>query len=233
MEQWRQVGDWPYEVSDLGRIRRTEPACGTSVGKVIKPFTMQNGYLRINLLDAPRRSHFFVHRLVAEAFVPNPTGRPLVNHKDGNKGNPRADNLEWVTQEENQLHAVAMHGHYGSGAGRAKLTDEQVLAIRERYTGEWGQQARLAAEFGVTQMLISKIVHGNCWTHLPLGRYTGSPSKKGGAEHGRARLTDRQVRAIRRRHAEGATHHVLAAAYGISRHIIRDIVRRKTWRHIE
>lgn len=63
------------------------------------------GYARVELHDRNVARKYSVHRLVAEAFVPNPEGKPHVNHIDGNKLNNAASNLEWTTQSENQLHA--------------------------------------------------------------------------------------------------------------------------------
>lgn len=63
------------------------------------------GYPRVKLLLDNGVKHIFVHRAVAEAFIPNPYNKPQVNHKDGNKKNPNVDNLEWCTPKENMHHA--------------------------------------------------------------------------------------------------------------------------------
>jgi hypothetical protein len=73
------------------------------------------GYRRVALSEANKRQIYPAHRLVAEAFIPNPESKPFVNHRDGNKRNNVVQNLEWCTASENQAHSVAM-GRNGSGA---------------------------------------------------------------------------------------------------------------------
>lgn len=163
MEHWAEIIGWPYEVSDAGRVRRSQPGPATRPGFVLKPYATERGYLRIQLSrdNAPRR--FMVHRLVAEAFVPNPEGKRFVNHRNGDPTDNRAENLEWVTQRENQLHAYDRGLQAaGSGHGRAKLTEEQVREIRDRHAAGETQTA-LAQEYPVNQSMISKIVRGQFW----------------------------------------------------------------------
>ena len=86
-----------YEVSNFGRI--------SNYRKIMKVYTINSGYLAIKFTIDNKRSTHLIHRLVAEAFVPNPDNKPFVNHKDGNKQNNCAWNLEWVNNSENILHA--------------------------------------------------------------------------------------------------------------------------------
>lgn len=80
--------------------------------RILKPVdNMRAGYLRVKLSGNGKNGLYYIHRLVAQTFVPNPDGKPMVNHIDGNKTNNRAENLEWVTNWENRLHAFE-HGLY-------------------------------------------------------------------------------------------------------------------------
>ncbi len=77
-------------------------------GRVLKPAPNKDvGYLEVSLWKNGEGTSFYVHRLVAQAFIPNPLGLPEVNHKDGNRHNNAVSNLEWVTSSENSHHAVA------------------------------------------------------------------------------------------------------------------------------
>lgn len=100
-----------------------------------------------------------VHRLVAQAFLPNPSALTLVNHIDGNKGNNRLDNLEWITPQGNSQHAM----HTGLN-GAAKLKPSDVLAIRRRATELFRE---IAGQFDVGEKTIRKIVSGQSWSYIP------------------------------------------------------------------
>lgn len=93
------------------------------------PQETSNGYLKVDLYDNGKKSSKRIHRLVAEAYIPNPYNKPDVNHKDGNKHNNSVDNLEWVTKSENMTHAYqtglnkphptyGMLGHKNPNGGR-------------------------------------------------------------------------------------------------------------------
>lgn len=96
-ELWRRIGGTNYMVSSLGRVLGR-------YGNIVKSLPNQKGYMRIKIWYGPRCKAMAVHRLVAEAFIPNPDNKPQVNHINGDKNNNCVDNLEWCTQSENMLH---------------------------------------------------------------------------------------------------------------------------------
>src|SRR5699024_2369537 len=105
VEIWKPIKGYEdsYLVSTLGRIK-SKPRLGTR-GGILKELYSRWQYNRVNLYKGGEMKSFFIHRLVAKEFLPNPENKPQVNHKDGNKLNNALSNLEWVTQSENQLHA--------------------------------------------------------------------------------------------------------------------------------
>jgi hypothetical protein len=101
MEEFRVIEKFPrYSVSSYGRIRNNKN------NKFLVPI-LRARYLTVNFcLPGKIRYSKSIHRLVAEAFIPNPENKPQVNHKNGNKSNNHDWNLEWVTSSENQVHAI-------------------------------------------------------------------------------------------------------------------------------
>lgn len=109
-EIWRNIPDNPnYQASNLGNIRSVDRKVWNGKGykehkgRVLRQGISKKGYKTITGHDGLPSQQ--VHRLVAMAFIPNPLGKPQVNHIDGNKENNRVDNLEWCTNGENQIHA--------------------------------------------------------------------------------------------------------------------------------
>lgn len=116
-EIWKDVPcfEGKYQVSSLGRLKRYHN------GKYVIMAARHRGhsYLGVTLTKNEFKKDFYIHRLVAEVFIPNPNGLPQVNHKDFNKENNTIDNLEWCTGPENVKHYLE-HGKRKKQKGRKK-----------------------------------------------------------------------------------------------------------------
>lgn len=135
-------------------------------GKVLDQSENTYGYPVVGLCKDSKIVTRPVHRLVAQAFIPNPEEKPEVNHKDGNKKNNLCTNLEWNTSEENRRHALetGLFNSKGSKNPNSKLTEEDVIKIRSRImAGE--QQKLIAREYKITQEMVSLIKRRRFWKH--------------------------------------------------------------------
>ena len=102
MKEWRDIDGFPnYMVSNTGEIKSLNYN-KTGKEKVLIPHKLSNGYLSINLYDNDKKScYLLIHRLVAQAFLPNPNGYRIINHKDENRSNNSVNNLEWCSYKYN------------------------------------------------------------------------------------------------------------------------------------
>lgn len=163
-ERWRWAHGYEglYMVSDEGRVMSAPRAAlrGPTCGRILSQTYSRSGYLGVSLFVKGHAKRQQVHRLVAEAFVPNPEHKPQVNHIDGNKANNVVSNLEWVTASENALHSYRnlprkKFSHFHS----VKLTPEQAKEIR----ASEGTAASVAKRFGVSDVTVLKIRKGQSW----------------------------------------------------------------------
>jgi len=100
----------------------------------------------------------YVHRLVAETYLPNPSNKRTVNHKDGNRSNNNVENLEWMTIAENLNHARVNKLWGKNIIDKRKLTDEQAQQIRNKYKPRKYTYQKLADEYNVSYRTIKDIV---------------------------------------------------------------------------
>lgn len=164
IEEWRSSVP-NYEVSNLGRVRRSTPGRRTYVGRVMALATLKIGYHSVAPVIDGRNKTFYVHELVASAFLgPRPLGAS-VNHIDGIKTHNEPANLEYVSHAQNMRHAaVAGLMARGETHGGSRLSAADVAAIRADRASGYSYTA-IARKHGVAISHAWQIVHGNAWSH--------------------------------------------------------------------
>ena len=162
-EIWNDINGYEglYQVSSLGTIKslaRFTPNQWSETSRFIEEKTLsyqltKDGYPTIKLSKNGNAIRYRIHRLVALCFLENPFGKEQVNHINGIKTDNRVENLEWATQNENQLHACK------NGLKLRKLTESDVLKIRnDKRTG-----SEIAKDYNITFQTVSEIKNKKIW----------------------------------------------------------------------
>lgn len=158
MEIWKDIQGYEglYQVSSLGQVRNVK------TGRIRVLCKHRDGYLKINLTKNGKTKTFMVHRLVANAFIPNKNNLPQVNHKDENKINNSVDNLEWCTAEYNT--------NYGSRTERATLNSNKSIKVCaiNLTTGDkyfFNSISECVRELSLNNSCVKDCIHGKQKTH--------------------------------------------------------------------
>ena len=155
-----------YMVSTDGMVKRIE------TDRILKQKLDKDNYLSINMSMGGRGNtrQVFVHRLVAEAFIPNPENKPLVKHIDGNPINNCVENLKWVTPKENVEHSIKIglkNNDHGSLSCNSKLSPNEISYCRKMYQPRsklYGCRA-LAKRFGVSKSTMSYVLNNKTYSY--------------------------------------------------------------------
>ena len=176
-EIWVDVKDFEglYQVSNLGRIKslcKTVERRGygklTFPEKILAPHVDKVGYPRMMFYRKGSIVRQSIHRVVAMSFIPNPEGKPQVNHINSIRTDNRVENLEWCTALENMRHCFKNNRHpaiKGENVVTAKLNDESVRYIRMK-VNEGVTKTELAEKFKVSRASIRLVVNRINWAHV-------------------------------------------------------------------
>ena len=166
-EEWRDIEGYEgrYQISTYGRVKtinryKTDGRYQKERLRISE--VDRRGYEFVLLFDGDKYHRFSVHVLVANAFIPNPKGKPQVNHIDGNKLNNNVENLEWATASENQIHALKMglsHPARGFDKPNTVLSEKDVIDIRE-YRKNGMTLNEIASMYNISFGYVSRIARG-------------------------------------------------------------------------
>ena len=162
MERWSQIPNMHYSISSEGRVRNDE------TNKMKSMDSTSDGYYKVDLYSNGKRTSVRVHRLVAEAFIPNPNELPQINHIDGNKENNNVKNLEWVNNSQNMIHAYrtglatphptyGMRGHKNPNGGRKGIP---IFCVETNQTFSSASEAERIT--GIPDSCICDCLKGKC-----------------------------------------------------------------------
>ena len=171
-EIWKDIPGYEglYQVSNFGNIKSLNwKNMGKAKNMYLKPHC--HGYLQIELFNNGVKKTYMVHRLVAQSFIDNPGGYPFVNHKDENKTNNCAWNLEWCTASYNTLYSLNLHPerkakgggsrkgcrYKGANAGKRIVQ----FTVDGEFVKEWICSRDIFLETGMSDWSISECCRGN------------------------------------------------------------------------
>jgi hypothetical protein len=225
------IDGWPgYWIYSDGRIW-SDRANGRFL---VKTITFR-GYVRYTLCKNGKQKAIVAHRLVAEAFIPNPENKPQVNHINGNKLDNRVENLEWNTAKENMRHAIAagLIDNTKERSKVSKLTEKKALEIVELIKKGELSSEQISKMYNVSRHTIGNIKCGHTsWTkNMP--DFVPYVHVGFGENHPRAKLKTSDVIEIKKMLKSGVKELEIANKFGVKRRGINGIKNGKNWSHVQ
>ncbi|WP_052253431.1 NUMOD4 domain-containing protein [Staphylococcus shinii] len=176
-ETWKDIEGYEdlYTISDHGQIKRKsrelliDGVTRRLDEKVLKNFKGTLGYMHVNLYKNGKPKQFKIHRLMMTAFVDKPIDKNIINHIDGDKSNNLLKNLEWCSHKENSIHAYntgLAKGGKGEENSQSRLTEKDVLNIRELYATGTFTQKELGLKFNISREQARDIINYKRWKHI-------------------------------------------------------------------
>ncbi len=155
---------YQYEISEYGNVRIVAPK-----HKVIKLSTIKGyPFLNVKMIDG-KRATFYVHKLVAEHFLPTPlNGASYVVHIDFNKSNNHFRNLRWVNRAELTVHHKNNPNQVKGIIRNSKLTETDVIRLKKKLLRGKNPLYKIAKEFGITHTQLNRIRSGENWGHIKI-----------------------------------------------------------------
>ena len=150
MEQWKPIKGYEelYEISSYGNI------CIKTKEKKFKLNKNSRGYIVITFTKNKIQKSYSVHRLVAEAFIPNPENKPQVNHINGDKTDNRVENLEWCTGSENMKHC------YKNNLQKKRCKRVTQYTLDNQFVKTWDSLIQIEKELNINHSKISMVCNG-------------------------------------------------------------------------
>ena len=174
-EIWKDIKNYEgyYQISNYGNVRSLDRI--DELGRLIKGrekvkqkqhYNKDNCYLNIILYKNGQKQRFYIHRLVAEAFIPNPENKPQVNHNDRNKKNNKIDNLEWVTISENIKYSYNFDDRKKS-TGCHKIGKENIMSkkvkqydLEGNFIKKWESARQASIQTNIDYSTIKQVCRG-------------------------------------------------------------------------